>query len=67
MPRFEYECSNGHKTEITVKWSAGNPPNQVSCDRNVRGTLNADGYGENPFVCDSYGKRIYSTFIIKMS
>ena len=61
MPRYEYECENGHKTVITRKFSEEIPR-----------LLGPSGHGTYAEVfssraCDKPLKRIYSTFSFTMS
>ena len=54
MPRYEYECENGHKTLVRFPFGDNLPPNELFC-----GALNS--------TCWKMLKRQYSTFSFTMS
>lgn len=60
MPRYEYECSNGHKALLKFPFAENLPPSELYCNGQKWQV------GERP-MCGKMLKRQYSTFIFKMS
>ena len=54
MPRYEYECGNGHKVVVKFPYAENLPPKELYC-----GGMNSS--------CEKQLKRIYSTFSFTMS
>lgn len=59
MPRYEYECENGHKELIKFSFTKEGPPRELPCMRHIP----ACGIGVS---CGKMLKRKYSTFSFTM-
>ncbi len=67
MPRYEYECPNGHRREVVFSFAAGPPPTEMweHCHVITHAPSNNDLLDDE--LCQKPLKRVYSVFSFRMA